>query len=109
MPPANRLRKLPGGNFTRQLTQPVRQRGRPRSQHKEQPMSTADSPTSDTPSADELKRAMKAFKKRLKLLRLDEESHITRRPVTGGKPSGVVAITPPNQFPQTVWDELVRL
>jgi len=60
------------------------------------------------PSAEELKRAFKAFKKRLKLTRLDDESQLSRRPVTGGKPSGVVAIMPPNQFPPAVWEELVR-
>jgi hypothetical protein len=60
------------------------------------------------PTHEELKKALKAFKKRLKLARLDEESKITRRPVTGGKDSGIVAITPPDQFPQAVWEELVR-
>ena len=61
-----------------------------------------------TPSPDDLKRAYKAFKKRLKLYRLDEESKVSRRPVTSGRDSGIVAITPPDQFPQAVWDELVR-
>jgi hypothetical protein len=61
------------------------------------------------PSAEELKKALKAFKKRLKLARLDAESQISRRPVTSGRDSGIVAITPPNQFPPAVWDELVRL
>jgi hypothetical protein len=71
-------------------------------------MSTSDVPSPETPSKEQLKQALKAFKKRLKLTRLDDESQLSRRPVTGGKPSGVVAITPPNQFPQAVWDELVR-
>ena len=56
-----------------------------------------------------LKRAMKAFRKRLKLMRLDEESGSSRGTFSSGKVSGVVAIRPPNQFPQEVWDELVRL
>lgn len=60
------------------------------------------------PSAEQLKQAFKAFKKRLKLTRLEDESKLSRRPVTGGRPSGIVAITPPDQFPQAVWDELVR-
>jgi hypothetical protein len=60
------------------------------------------------PSAEELKRAFKAFKKRLKLARLDAESSWSRSPVTSGKQSGIVAITPPGQFPDTVWEELVR-
>ena len=61
-----------------------------------------------TPSPQDLKHALKAFKKRLKLTRLDEESKIGRNPVTSGKGSGIVAITPPNQFSQAVWDELVK-
>jgi hypothetical protein len=28
--------------------------------------------------------------------------------MTSGRDSGIVAITPPNQFSQSVWDELVR-
>jgi hypothetical protein len=63
---------------------------------------------SQEPSSTELKSAMKAFKKRLKLTRLDEESKLGGRGLTGGRSSGIVAITPPNQFPQSVWDELVR-
>jgi hypothetical protein len=27
--------------------------------------------------------------------------------MTGGRPSGIVAITPPNQYPRSVWDALV--
>jgi hypothetical protein len=60
------------------------------------------------PSKDELKAAMKAFKKRLKLTRLDQESNLTRRPTTSGHASDIVAIRPPDQFPAAVWDELVR-
>jgi hypothetical protein len=59
------------------------------------------------PTKDELKAALKAFKKRLKLTRLEEESQLTRRPTTSGRPSDIVAITPPNQFPPAIWDELV--
>ena len=61
-----------------------------------------------TPSAQDLKSAFKAFKKRLKLLRLDAESSLGVGPLTGGRRSDIVAITPPDQFPQAVWDELVR-
>ncbi len=59
--------------------------------------------------AANLKRAMKAFRKRLKLTRLGEESKLGRSPLTSGKKSSVVAIMPPNQYPREVWDELVRL
>ena len=63
---------------------------------------------SETPSRDELKAAFKAFKKRLKLTRLDEESKIAGGPLSSGRGSGIVAITPPNQWPPEVWEELVR-
>ena len=62
---------------------------------------------SDSPTPEELRKAMKAFKKRLKLTRLDDESSLGRGPLTGGKSSGIVAITPPSQYPKSVWDELV--
>jgi hypothetical protein len=55
-----------------------------------------------------LKRAMKAFRKRLKMTRLADETGSSRGALSGGKRSGVVAIRPPSQFPQAVWDELVR-
>lgn len=57
---------------------------------------------------EELKRALKAFKKRLKLTRLDEESKVGVGPMSGGRPSSIVAITPPNQYPREVWDALVE-
>jgi hypothetical protein len=60
------------------------------------------------PTAQQLKNAMKAFKKRLKLSRLDDESRLGHGALSSGGRSGIVAITPPTQFPQAVWDELVR-
>ena len=53
---------------------------------------------------EELKRALKAFKKRLKLTKLDEESGLSRG---GGKKSGITGITPPTGHPPGIWDELV--
>ena len=70
--------------------------------------SSEPTPPAGVPSKDELKAAFKAFKKRLKLTRLDAESKIGGNPLTSGRPSGIVAITPPNQYSQAVWDELVR-
>jgi hypothetical protein len=55
----------------------------------------------------ELSRALQAFKKRLKLTKLDSESKLGYGPMTGGRPSGIVAITPPSQYPRSVWDALV--
>ena len=61
-----------------------------------------------TPTAQDLKSAFKAFKKRLKLVRLDTESSLGVGPLSSGRRSDIVAITPPDQFPQAIWDELVR-
>lgn len=61
------------------------------------------------PDPEYLKHALKAFKKRLKLTRLNEESGLgAHRPMTGGKKSGVTAIIPPREIPKAVWDELTR-
>ena len=64
-------------------------------------------PPSGVPTED-LKKAYQAFKKRLKLTRLDDESRLGRGAMTGGGNSGIQAIQPPNQYPKAVWDELVR-
>lgn len=71
-------------------------------------MADPTSSESDKPLKDQLKAAYKAFKKRLKLTRLEEESQLSRRPTTTGKDSEIVAILPPVQFDQAIWDELVR-
>ncbi|MFH1371606.1 MAG: hypothetical protein ABII09_10025 [Planctomycetota bacterium] len=55
-----------------------------------------------------LKSALKAFKKRLKLTALDDDSNLGRGPFSSGT-RGVYAIQPPNQFPREVWNELCRL
>ncbi len=60
------------------------------------------------PTPEELKRAFKAFKKRLKITRLDAESSIAGGPLSSGRRSDIVAISPPAEFPQAVWDALVR-
>ena len=52
---------------------------------------------------DERKRAYKAFKKRLKLSRLDDESGLGH----GSKTSHIGGITPPAGHPPGIWDELV--
>lgn len=65
-------------------------------------------PAPDAPTPEQLKAAFKAFKKRLKLTRLDEDSKIAGGPLSKGKGPEIVAIMPPNQFPQAVWDELVK-
>lgn len=52
---------------------------------------------------EELKRAYKAFKKRLKLARLDDESGLS----IGSKKSKISGITPPVGHPPGIWEELV--
>ena len=64
-------------------------------------------PPAGGPTPQELKAAFKAFKKRLKLTRLDAESSLSGGVLSTGR-GHVVAITPPNDFPQAVWDELVK-
>jgi hypothetical protein len=72
-------------------------------------MPESSSPSSgDSPSAQELKMALKAFRKRLKLTRLDAESDLSHGPMSSGRKSAILAIMPPNQFSQAVWDELVK-
>ncbi len=67
-----------------------------------------ETPPSESFARDELKRALKAFKKRLKLTRVDDESRLGHGPMSGGGGSRIVAITPPDQYPKAVWEELVR-
>ena len=69
---------------------------------------TAPTPANDAPSPEILKQALKAFRKRLKLTRLDDQSKLGYGPMTKGGPSGIVGIVPPNQFPAAVWQELAR-
>jgi hypothetical protein len=65
-------------------------------------------PSAGSPSSHELKAAFKAFKKRLKLTRLDAESNLGGGPLSSGRDSGIVAITPPVGFSAAVWEELAR-
>ncbi|GAX61032.1 ABC-type polar amino acid transport system, ATPase component [Candidatus Scalindua japonica] len=56
-----------------------------------------------------LKKAYKTFRKRLRLTRLDAESTLGSGALSGGQKSGIVAIRPPTNFPQEVWDKLVKM
>ena len=71
-------------------------------------MARSQAPTSPVGKAEVVKAAMKAFRKRLKLTCLDDQSRIGVGPMSSGRRSGIVGITPPDQFPQSAWDELVR-
>ncbi|MDP1660706.1 MAG: hypothetical protein Q8L55_02220 [Phycisphaerales bacterium] len=73
---------------------------------------SAPDPSSASPQAIDdatLKQALNAFKKRLKLTILDQESKLgAHKPMTGGHKSAGIGIMPPNQFPRAVWNELAR-
>jgi hypothetical protein len=71
-------------------------------------MSTGETSPPPAPSPQELKAALKAFKKRLKLTCLDDQSRIGVGPMSSGRQSGIVAIVPPDQYPPAIWEELVR-
>ncbi len=64
--------------------------------------------TPEPPSKEELRLAMKAFRKRIKLMRLDDESRVGHGPMSSGQKSRVAAITPPDQYPKAVWQELAK-
>lgn len=70
---------------------------------------TPESPTpaASGPSPETLRAALKAFKKRIKVMQLDQDSQISKSPLTGGR-SMILGITPPNQYPTAVWDALVK-
>jgi len=56
---------------------------------------------------EELRKALKAFKKRLKLTQLEDDSKLGHSPLTGAK-SQVVAIQPPMGFGREIWAELAE-
>ncbi|MEZ6242257.1 MAG: hypothetical protein R3B57_04370 [Phycisphaerales bacterium] len=56
----------------------------------------------------EMNDAMRAFRKRIKMIRLDEESKLGGHGMTSGKKSGVTSIEPPREFPRRVWKALAR-
>lgn len=71
---------------------------------------TADeppSPADQEPISPTTKReAMKAFRRRMKLTRLDHESRLGVGPLTGGKAADFESILPPREFPEAVWKAL---
>lgn len=60
-------------------------------------------------TTETIKRAMKAFRKRLKLTRLDEESRLGHDATTKGSRSNVTGVRPPEQYPVEVWEELEKM
>ncbi len=61
------------------------------------------------PTEEEIKRAFKAFKKRLKINQLDDESRLGHGPMSGGSGKGkIMSIRPPSGFAPEVWQALVQ-
>jgi len=57
---------------------------------------------------DTCKRAMRAFRKRQALTRLDDESKLGRGPLSKGSDDSYAAIVPPHEWPKEVWQELAH-
>lgn len=59
---------------------------------------------------NELNEALRAFRHRLKYMRLDMESQISQREVTTGKKADIGSIAPPgpSEFNPKIWKVLVR-
>jgi len=74
------------------------------------PAAAVAPPQADAPDADTCRRALRAFRKRLALTRLDDESHISSHSsLSKGADSRVAAaIVPPVEWPESVWQELAR-
>lgn len=73
------------------------------------PAAAAGPPPPDAPDAEVCKKALRAFRKRLAVTRLDDESRLGgRTALTGGRDSRITAIAPPVEWPKAVWEELVR-
>lgn len=61
------------------------------------------------PSTEEdRKKALRAFRKRLKLTQLDDDSRLGHSPLSGSGRSKVVAIQPPAGFGKEIWEELAE-
>lgn len=58
-------------------------------------------------SAEEMRAALHAFNKRLKVMRLSDESRLGGRYTSGGRESKIDAIQPPGEYPDAVWKALV--
>ncbi len=57
---------------------------------------------------EELRHAMKMFRKRLRLSRLSDESRLSGRYTSKGETSKIDAIIPPTEIPTAVWAALVE-
>ena len=57
---------------------------------------------------DTMRHALRAFRNRLKLTRLDAESKLGVGPMSGGRKHGIDAIIAPREYPPEVWEALAN-
>jgi len=57
-------------------------------------------------SEEDMKKALKAFKKKIKNLRLEDDSRIGHSPLSGSGKQHIVSIQPPSGFGRETWEEL---
>ena len=55
---------------------------------------------------DELHKALRAFRKKLKLMRLDDDSKIGHGPMSSGQREKIISMQPPSGFGREIWEEL---
>ncbi len=72
------------------------------------PDSETPQPAGDAPDSETCKKALKAFRKREAVTRLDDESKLGRSPLSKGVSKSSLAIVPPIEWPDEVWRELAR-
>jgi hypothetical protein len=73
------------------------------------PVAPPEPPPVDVPDTETCRKAMRAFRKRLEVTRLDDESQISsHEKLSRGGESRITAINPPIEWPKSVWQELVR-
>ena len=71
-----------------------------------EPAASPDTDQTYTVSNEVKSTALRAFRKRLKVMRLSDESSLRGRRLTSGKTSEIDAIMPPSEYPKEVWAAL---
>jgi hypothetical protein len=98
--PPGRVTSMVGMRDVGRLTEVIAQLSAPEAE--------APPPPDDAPDAETCRKALKAFRKREAVTRLDDESKLGRSPLSKGAGSDSMAITAPIEWPDEVWRELVR-
>ena len=98
--PAGRITSMVGMRDVERLGETIEQLSAPESE--------APEPAGDAPDAEVCKKALKAFRKRVSVTRLDDDSTLGRSPLSKGASKGPLAISPPIDWPDEVWRELAR-